>query len=158
MNEPEHDRDPSVASVEAALEQLGASERQSADVQFESRLLDAVRDQVLMPAPISIETARQRVWWQDWGTLAAAASVLLVAGVAVAVWSSGQSAGPTGTPTEVLVAETPAQDVEEWIETVAWLQEDLPDLAELEARAQTIGSTDDSVFEQAEETMSEGSI
>lgn len=158
MNEHEHDRDPSVASVEAALEQLGAAERQSVDAQFESRLMDAVRDQVLVPAPIAIASARQRAWWQDWATLAAAASLLLVAGIAVTIWSSGQSAGPTGRPNDVLAAETPAQDVEEWIETVAWLQEDVPDLAELEARAQTIGSTDDSLFDQAEETLSEGSI
>lgn len=157
MNQHEHDRDPVLISTQRALDRLAEAERRVPDAGFEQRLHDAVRDQVLTPAPISFEAARLRVWWKDPSALVAAASVVLVGGIAMLIWNSGSSMGPKTIhlPGPVAVDITPAQEVEQFIETVAWLQDDLPDLTALEERAYSIGASDDSLWDEVEQTFSD---
>ncbi|GAB4383648.1 MAG: hypothetical protein Kow0022_04030 [Phycisphaerales bacterium] len=156
MNEHEHDRDPELISLEMTLNRLAEAERCAPDADFEQRLHRAVHEQVLTPAPISLESARHAVWWKDPINLAAAASVVLVGAVAVLFWRAGSPMGPTTlhSPGSVVLDVTPAQEVEQFIETVAWLQEAVPDLDALVEQAESIGSSDEALWDELEQTFS----
>lgn len=156
MNEHEHNRDPELISLELALDRLAEVDRRTPDADFEHRLQRAVREQVLTPAPISLESARRSMWWKDPIHLAAAASVVLVGAIAMLFWKAGSPMGP-GTlrrPGPVVLEVTPAQEIEQFIETVAWLQEALPDLDALEEQAESIGSSDEALWDELEQTFS----
>lgn len=153
MSDTPFQNDPGIDQVEQSLDRLGHVYRTQPDGGFEARITDAVRREVLTPEPLSIAGARQRAWWRDHVVLAAAASVLIVGSAVMLLWSSKPSVGPVPGPIVRADVLTPSEEVDELIATVAWLQEDLPDLDSLHERAATIGELDDSLFEQAEEAL-----
>lgn len=155
MSDTPFPSDPGIDPVEQALDTLGRAHRAQPDAGFEVRIMDAVRCEVLTPQPLSLAHARERAWWRDRVVLAAAASVLVVGSAVLMLWSSKPSVGPTPGPVARADALTPAEEIDELIATVAWLQQDLPDLDALHVRAASIGALDETLFDQAEETLLE---
>lgn len=160
MSDTPFQNDPVVEPIEQSLDALGQAHRLQPDAGFEGRVLDAVRREVLAPQPLSFARARERAWWRDHMVLAAAASVLIVGSAVMMLWSSKPSVGPTPGPIARGDALTPAEEVDELIATVAWLQQDLPDLNGLHERAASIGTAGDALWDQAEQSLleTEGSI
>ncbi|MCL4220575.1 MAG: hypothetical protein KJZ65_04310 [Phycisphaerales bacterium] len=155
MSDTSFQNDPGIELVEQALDALGRAHRAQPDAGFEARILDAVQREVLMPQPLSFAHARERSWWRDRVVLASAASMLIVASIALMLWSSKPSIGPVPGPIARGDTLTPAEEVDELIATVAWLQQDLPNLNSLNERAASIGGLDESLFDQAEEALLE---
>lgn len=135
---------PEFDDMVARLDRLGAFERGSTDAEFESRIVASVENAIHAPAGRISSTSRS--WMRDPFIFAAAASVVLVAGISFMLWSSGRGA-PMPEPGVVIAASDPASEVEEWVTTVAWLNEDLADFSDLKQAAAGLRALDDEGWE-----------
>ncbi|KAA0216922.1 MAG: hypothetical protein DYG94_02605 [Leptolyngbya sp. PLA3] len=153
MSDTPFHNDAGVEPIERALHSLGKALREQPDAEFEARIADAVRREVLAPPPLSFARAGARAWWRSHAVLAAAAMLLIVGSAVVLLLSSKPASRPVPGPIAQVDPLSPAEEVDELIATVAWLREDLPDLASLEERAASIGELDEALFDQAEDTL-----
>lgn len=152
MSREEDGREIGAGETERMLDALGNAERGLPDAGFEQRVMDAVCEQVLAPAPIRFERGGG-AWWRDPMLVGAAASIAIVMGVVGMLWLSGLSAGPSVHGDVVITA---AEEVEAFVETVAWLEEGLPDFAPLEEQAEAIGEATETLLDEAAQVLLEG--
>lgn len=150
MNEDTSQRE--LDALSGRLDELADRERATPDDGFESRVLESVRAEVLEPLgrPVLMQTA----WWRSSWTLAAAASIAVVITAAMFMWAGAPTPTPNPGPRLTINGET-TNEVDEFIETVAWLEDSLPDFS---GGSSTGSSTNldsiDDLYDDLQQTLS----
>jgi hypothetical protein len=126
MNENTNRSEGARPALERSLDALADRERALPDDGFEARLLEGVRRGALEPLGEPIAIGRSARWRGAW-PLAVAACVLLVLTAGFMLW--GRTPALPGPERVAVAGPDAATEVDEFIETVAWLDESLPELA-----------------------------
>lgn len=126
MNDDIRHSDAGLDALERTLDELARRERALPDDGFEDRVMGRIGREALAPLGRPIPIARSRVWRSPWA-FALAASLLVVLSVALFLWAGGPTQGAA--PGETFADADAASEVDEFIETVAWLEASLPDFA-----------------------------
>lgn len=146
-------RQPEPDAISDRLDQLADRERAMPDSAFESRVFESVRARVLEPLgrPVAIRPA----WWRSSWAMAAAASIAIVLTAGMFMWAGAPTQTSDPGPS-IAAGDDVSTEFEEFIETVAWLEDSLPDYS------WTTNSTDgpsldsiDDLFDDVEQTLSD---
>lgn len=108
-------------TMEAWLDELGELDRSAPAAAFEERLMSSIRREVLEPLGQPIPMASRRWLRRDRAALALAASIMV--GATAAMMFIARSPEQ---PQPLMAGSTVADEFDEYIETVAWLDESLP--------------------------------
>ncbi len=151
MNDDTRQTDAELSELVERLDRLAGTSRDTPDAGFEARCMDRLRREVLEPLGEPIPIASSPRWRvsSPWA-LAAAASVALVVTVGMIMWAN--RVVPVSGP--VLAQEDAAEEFDEFIETVAWLDESLPAFVTSDEHTDTLSlDTLDRLFDDVEQTL-----
>lgn len=149
MNDERFQIDPDLTDLADRLDRLAGSDRAQPDAGFEARCLDQIRREVLEPLGEPIPIASGARWTSAW-VLAAAASVVLVVTAGMLMWANR----PVPVSTTTLAADDAADEIDEFIETVGWLEDSLPAFASNDDQDESLNlDTLENLYDDVEQTL-----
>ncbi len=150
MNDDTRQTDAELSELVERLDRLAGASRDIPDAGFEVRCMDRLGREVLEPLGEPIPIASSPRWRvSSPSVLASAASVALVVTVGMMMWAS-----PAPVSGPVLAQEDAAEEFDEFIETVAWLDESLPAFVTSDEHADALSlDTLDRLFDDVEQTL-----
>jgi hypothetical protein len=151
MNDDTRQIDAELSELVERLDRLAGTSRDIPDAGFEARCMENLRREVFEPMgePIPIASSLRMRVSMPW-VLAAAASIALAGTAGMMMWANRTAP----VPSPVLAQDDAAEEFDEFIETVAWLEESLPVFASSDEQDDGLDlDALDSLFDDVEQTL-----